>query len=190
MTDGVEIKGLSELQKLLDTLPAKIEANIMRGAMRAGAKVLQAAAKAKAPRKSGKLADGLKITTRSRSGVVTASVKASGPHAFLAPMIEFGTAPHLISVSDENKKINRRLSIKRGMVVKESMTTFNRRFLVIGGQIVGKSVSHPGARAQPFMRPALDENAERAVVAAGEYIKKRLASKHGLDTQDIQIGDE
>jgi HK97 gp10 family phage protein len=184
MTDGVEIKGLSELQKLLDTLPAKIEANIMRGAMRAGAKVVQESAKAKAPRKSGKMAEGLKITTRSRSGVVSASVKASGPHAFLAPMIEFGTKPHFISVSDENKNFN----AKRGRL--ESVSSVNRRFLVIGGEIVGKSVSHPGSRAQPFMRPALDENTERAVVATGEYIKKRLASKHGLDVQDIQIGDE
>ena len=41
------------------------------------------------------------------------------------------------------------------------------------------------------MRPALDSQATRAVVAAGEYIKRRLATKHGLDTSGVMIeGDE
>jgi hypothetical protein len=40
------------------------------------------------------------------------------------------------------------------------------------------------------MRPALDGQSSAAVVAAGEYIKKRLATKHGLDTADINIEAE
>ena len=184
MTDGVEIKGLSELQKFLDLLPAKVEANIMRGALRAALVVVKRSAQEKAPKNTGSMAANLKISTKIRDGVVRSSLAAKGFDGYKAMWAEFGTKPHFISVSDENKNFN----AKRGRL--ESVSSVNRRFLVIGGQIVGNSVSHPGSRAQSFMRPALDENTERAVVAAGEYIKKRLASKHGLDTQDIKIGDE
>ncbi|MBK7493597.1 MAG: hypothetical protein IPI17_17935 [Nitrosomonas sp.] len=48
-------------------------------------------------------------------------------------------------------------------------------------------ISHPGVSPRPFMRPALDANAEAAIVGAGEYIKKRLAKKNGLDTAGIEI---
>ena len=38
------------------------------------------------------------------------------------------------------------------------------------------------------MRPAIDSQAQNAILAAGEYIKKRLSTKHGLDTAEIEIG--
>ena len=48
--------------------------------------------------------------------------------------IEFGTAPHVISI--KNKKV-----------------------LADGkGKFFGKKVNHPGTQAKPFLRPALDEN--------------------------------
>lgn len=41
------------------------------------------------------------------------------------------------------------------------------------------------------MRPALDSNITAAVVAAGNYVKSRLATKQGLDTSHIMVeGDE
>jgi hypothetical protein len=41
------------------------------------------------------------------------------------------------------------------------------------------------------MRPALDQQAQAAVIATAEYMKNRLATKEGLDTADIVIaGDE
>ena len=160
------VKGLSELQKLLDTLPAKLEANVMRGALRAGAKPILEEAKRNVPVESGTLRDGLKIGTKSRNGTVSASVKVSGRHAFIAPWIEFGTRAHVITGRDGGS-------------------------LFFGGGTFVKSVQHPGARARPFLRPALDSQSNAAVVAVGEYIKKRLSSKHGLDTSEILIeGDE
>lgn len=163
MTDVV-VTGLSDLQKLLDSLPAKIEANVMRGALRAGIKPILEKAKSNAPVLSGELRDGLKIRTNSRRGVVTASIRATGKHAFLAPFIEYGTAEHAISGG-------------------------NGGFLVFGGNVY-RQVMHPGLKPKPFLRPALDSGAQIALVEAGNYIKKRLATKHGIDTADIQIGDE
>lgn len=158
------VKGLSELQKMLDTLPAKMEANVMRGALRAGAKPILADAKQNAAVMSGQMRDGLKISTKSKNGTVTASVKAGGKHGYLAGWIEFGTKGHAITGKDGRP--------------------------LFFGQTFVQSVVHPGSKARPFMRPALDSQAGNAVVAAGNYIKKRLQQKHGLDTSDIVIGED
>jgi len=166
MTD-IKVKGLAELQTFLDQLPAKMEANVLRGALRAGAKPLLESAKAAAPvgepseanrRRyrlyAGALRDSIRISGRidRRNGNITAKVVAggktkSGADVFYAHMVEFGTKPHIIGDG-----------------------------------------THPGVQAKPFMRPALDAQSQAAVVATGEYIKKRLAKKHGLDTADIEIG--
>ena len=55
MTD-INIKGMAELKRALEQLPAKLEANVMRGAMRAGAKVIADAAKDNVHTVSGALA--------------------------------------------------------------------------------------------------------------------------------------
>jgi HK97 gp10 family phage protein len=161
MAQLLQVKGLSELQKLLDTLPAKVEANILRGALRAGMKPVLEEARENAARDTGEMADGLKVGTKKKGVQVVASIAAKGPHGFLAPFVEFGTAGHTIPGP-----------------------------LVIGGVTI-RAVDHPGARAKPFMRPALDARAQDAVLAAGEYMKQRLAKKEGLDTSHIMLeGDE
>lgn len=191
MTGEVKINGLSELQKLLDTLPAKIEANVMRGALRVAAKVVKDEA---APHiwsgETGKTAESLKISTRIKDGVVKASLAAQGFEGYKAMWQEFGTKPHYLSVPDEDRRVNTSLSAKRGTLVKESLTTVNRRVRE-GFDIEGEGVWHPGVDPKPFLRPALDSQADAAVRAAGEYIKKRLATKHDLDTAHIMLdGDE
>jgi len=164
MAQEFNVKGLSELNTFLQQLPVKLEKNVLRGAMRAGIKVIQTEAKSNIHSVSGELAKGLKITTNTRGGKVTATLKATGPHAHVARWLEYGTKAHFIKA-------------KAG------------KALSFGGHLLIK-VLHPGMRPKPFMRPALDSRAQDAVVAAGEYTKKRLATKEGLDTADIQIGDE
>jgi HK97 gp10 family phage protein len=158
----VHVKGLAELQKFLDQLPAKMEKNVVRGSLRAGMKEILPVAKQNCSKVSGLLADGLKLSTSSRGGKVTASIKAKGKHGFIAPWVEYGTKAHNIAAK------------KNG-------------FLSFGG-IFAKSVDHPGAKPHPFLRPALDQQAQSAVIAAAEYMKNRLATKEGLDTSDIEIG--
>src|SRR3990172_10648780 len=119
MATETHVKGLAELQKFLDQLPAKIERNVMRGALRAGMKVVERVAKANIHSVSGLLAEGLKVGTRSRGGTVTAYLKASGKHAFIAKWVEFGTRAHNIAA-------------KKG-----GWLSF--------GSIFTKSVEHPGA---------------------------------------------
>lgn len=166
MPDLINVKGLSELEKFMDQLPIKVERNVARGAVRAGMNVVKPVAQANVHSVSGKLALGLKITTRSKGGMVVAKLKATGPHASIAHLIEFtGAKAHLISAA-------------------------TKKALSIGGQAFA-SVHHPGFKPRPFMRPALDTEASAAVVAVGNYIKDRLATREGLDTSAVLVeGDE
>jgi HK97 gp10 family phage protein len=177
------LKGFSELQKFLDELPVKMEANIMRGAMRAGVKPIYIAAKQACPVGEpsstgakryklypGALRDSIRIITRKKGSVVSASVVVGGKNkkgvnVWYANLIEYtGAVQHLI-------------------VAKLGGSLF------IGG-LFHKVAEHPGMQAQPFMRPAFDSEHDAAILAAGEYIKNRLATKEGLDTQDIELGVE
>jgi HK97 gp10 family phage protein len=185
MSDLVNVKGLADLQKFLDQLTPKMEANVMRGALRAGMKKVKNRAALNINSQSGDLAKGLRISTRLKNGIVKSVLAARGPSGYKAMWVEFGTQRHLIKVQESEKKINYKRSKKLGRVVKESMTTINRRVLQIGNTFVGPVIEHPGSRPHPFMRPALDSEAQSAIIAAAEYMKARLEKKHGLDTSEL-----
>jgi HK97 gp10 family phage protein len=161
VNDLRHVKGLSALNKFMQQLPVKYEKNVLRGAVRAGAKPIQEEIKATIWEDTGELKRGVKTSTESRGGRVRAKVKATGRHAFIANFLEFGVAAHRIA-----SKVGGWLSF---------------------GGVFSRSVEHPGIQPRPVFRPALDRKATAAVVAAAEYSKKRLASKHGLDTADIEI---
>lgn len=154
---------------MLQALPIKLERNIMRGAMRAGANVILKQAEANVPVSSpsdrnrdryggyaGALRDSLRIGTRVRKGRVTAYVRAggvktkAGADVYYANWVEYGTKPHSNG--------------KRGM--------------------------HPGARPHPFMRPAADTAQGEAVVAVGKYVYRRLEDRGGWDLTDVVVEEE
>lgn len=148
----VRIEGLAELHKLMQELPAKLEANVLRGGMRAGAKVIEAEARRLAPVGTGKAAgemrDSVRTSVRSRNGKVEATVKAGGKKAWYARLVEFGTAAHLIRPK-------------------------NRKSLFFAG-LAREQVNHPGAKKKPFMRPALDAKAQQAMQTLADYLRNRL----------------
>jgi len=151
MANELHVSGMSELDSLLKELPAKIEGNIMRGAVRAGAKVMEARAKELVPVDDGDLRDSIKVRAKSKRGQVSATVRAGSKKAFYAHMVEFGTARHFI----KPKK---------------------RKSLFFAG-IAREVVDHPGTSPKPFMRPALDNSQREAVDAAAAYIRARLAKE-------------
>lgn len=159
MSDFLRFRGLDELGRFLDQVPAKLERNVMRGALRAGMNLVKPVAQSNIHSVSGDLARSLKVRTDARNGRVTASLYT---RLFEAQFVEFGTKPHGIEPK-------------------------NRRALVIGGLFFA-SVRHPGARPHPFLRPALDTQAQAAVLAVAAYIKARLAAQAGLDTADVDVG--
>lgn len=183
MTDLVNVKGLKELQAFLDQLPAKMEANVMRSALRAGAKVILEEAKRNIAVKDGHLRDSLEISTRMRLATATARIKTD---LYYAKWVEYGTAAHLIKMDEKDKPMRRTRRGLKAYSMKTINKMINRGSLVIGGHFVGPVVSHPGAAPKPFMRPALDSQAQAALVAVGEAIKKRL-NKQGLNASGVDL---
>lgn len=173
----------------MDKLPVRVEARILRGALRAGMRVVLPAARRRIHSVSGLLAAGLGMSTRLRNGRATCTIYTAGPHGYIGRFLEFGVRAHFISVSENEKNVNLRLSARRGRIVRESMRTLNRRTLIIGSNFVGPTVRHPGLPKgkYAFMRPALDEQAGAAVFAAAEYMRQRLETKEGMDVADIDI---
>ncbi len=147
-----EVKGLENLQAALEALPANIEKNFMRGALRAGGKEIEQEAKALVPVKSGKLRSTIRTSTGSRGGKVFARVLAGDRRkggAFWAGFVERGTKAHEIKPK-------------------------NRASLFIAG-LLRQIVKHPGARASHFMERAAEGRERAAVQAVANYLKDRLA---------------
>jgi HK97 gp10 family phage protein len=148
------IVGGRELDAFLQTLSVKVERNILRAALRAGANEFKAEAQAKVPVLSGKLRRSLKVSTGSKNGRVTAKLKVGGKLAPHAMLVEFGTKPHKIVPEGAGG-------------------------LLIGGHVVG-AVHHPGAKAKPFLRPAFDGKSTAAIGAVAAKIRERL-TKEGIN---------
>lgn len=170
----IRVRGLADLNKFLQDLPVKMEANILRGALRAGLKPIKEAAVQNCPVGDpndenrikyggyrGALRDSIRISgrfdkkqARVIARLVVGGRSRQGSDVWYAHLIELtGAAPH--SLSWRHTEMN-----------------------------------HPGFRPKPFLRPALDAQANNAVLAAADYIKKRLATKNGLNTDDIELGIE
>lgn len=158
---------MAELQKFMDELTPQMEANVMRGALRAGATQellpeVQANLMHNGSVRTGELIAGLKIGTKKVGGTVKAVLRLGGKHAFVGNWLEFtGAKAH-------------------------SITAKSLKVLSFGGRFF-QSVNHPGFKAKPFLRPALDNRYVAATIATAEYIKNRLATKNGLDTKNIVI---
>lgn len=176
------LRGGPELMAFLESLPAKLEQNILRGAMRAAATVV--AKDAETRTNSPQIRDGIYVTSGARAGTITAKVKLKGFPASLAIWAEFGTAAHWIRI-DPRDRTGPKGKISIGTINKNAKEAGS---LVIAGNFVGPSVYHPGARDIPFLRPALDANQDAAVEAAASYIRTRLENA-GLNAPDFGIDD-
>ena len=141
----IEIKGFKELDEALKQFPIKLQRNILSGAVREGAKVIQRAAIAMAPvGKTGKLRKAIKVRVGTkRKGIYTKTfiIGLDKKMAWYGRLVEMGAAPHFIKVK-------------------------RKKALAIGGQVVGTEIKHPGVvHRKPFMRPAIDNYAGQALTA-------------------------
>lgn len=159
----VKISGLAQLDQALSTLAPRIVANIVRGGLRAGGKVIEAAAKEAAPQRTGKLAATIRTRSGIRRGVPQARVVVGSKEVWYAHLVEFGTQPHEIRPA-------------------------GAKSLFLAG-LLREVVAHPGAGARPFMRPAMDASQTAAALAAAEYMRKRL-TKEGLETPEAFADDD
>lgn len=157
-----KVRGLAELERALNELPVKLAANVVRGGLRAAAKVVAAEAKTIVPSDTGRLADSIRVSSRLRYGVPEASVKAGGKVkgkrvAFYAHMVEKGTKPHEIRPK-------------------------GAKSLFIAG-VSRTLVNHPGAQAKRFLQRAGDQRRMEAVEAFKAHCSKRL-TREGVNVPD------
>lgn len=174
MSDNQIITGGAALAEFLKTLPLKLEKNIMRSALAAGARVIAAEVKAKAPvgppstenvklygAYAGALRDSVRVSTKNeKGGKISAKVTVGGQNkkgakVFYAHFVEFGTKAH---------------KIKPG----------KKRAMALGGALLTTTIDHPGAKPKPFVRPAFDSKSGAAMEAVAAQIRARL-TKEGID---------
>jgi len=147
MNSGFKIQGAKELEFFLKTFPKKVEKRLLKGALSAAALPIKREAKKLAPKRTGTLKKAIKSRrVKGRRAAVQVYVergKRAKNDAWYAHIIEEGAKPHIIKG-------------RKG------------RGLTIGGRTV-QSVKHPGVKARPFMRPALETQARTAI---GQFGKK------------------
>lgn len=165
------IKGRAEVKRYFAQAPKTIAERILPGAGRAGGNVIAAEAALRAPKE---VSDAIVVETRKDAGriVVRVTVKKGWARS-VGVWAEWGTDPHFIRISDEDRG---------GLSVRKSNERVKTGSMVINGKFVGDTVFHPGAKAHPFLRPALDLKEAEAITAAQAYINSRVArmSKAGL----------
>lgn len=141
-------KGRSEVKRYIAGLPNEIEKKLLRPAARAMATVVAEEARRRC--RSQRVAGQIKTKVKGHDGKIFGMVQVlkSGP-SNEAIWLEYGTAAHEISVR-------------------------KAKSLVIGGQFVGTTVTHPGAQPEPFLRPTADTKEREALAAGQAYINARV----------------
>lgn len=164
----VNVTGLKELDALLKTLPANIQKNVMRGAIRAGLNEIGGIAKevltSSGHVKSGDLRKSIRVSFKRKSeklGWMRGHLLAGDKKAWYSHIIEFGSGSFYAGTGTG--------SVKAPYEIKAR----TRKSLFFGGKM-RESVIHPGVRPSPFMRPAMDSGQTRAIDRFAEYVAKRL----------------
>lgn len=171
MASEIKVEGLADLQKMLSQLPAKLEANIMRGGLRAASNIYRDRARENVPRKSGDLRKSIKVGTKNRKGIVHATITAGDAKAFYAHMIEFGTASFF---TGSGKSVGAPYKIPGK--TKGGKTTRNKKALAFGNSVYN-NVTHPGVHPVAFMRRAFDQGTAEVMEALKLYIGGRLGKE-------------
>lgn len=168
MANEISIAGLKELNDVLKTLPAKIEKNVMRGAMRAGLNEIRTEAKAQLTSgghvKTGELQRSVRVSFVRKSekfGYVRGKVTAGNNKAWYAHFIEFGTGSFYAGKGSKSKRKPYEIKPK------------SRKSLFFAG-LMKETVTHPGIHPSPFMRTAFDAKSAASIKAFAAYMTKRL----------------
>ena len=171
-------RGRAEVRSFIAGLPAQIEAKLLRGAARAAAKVVVDEAREQCVDKEVAAALTVKVMVEPDFVLARIFPDPRKPGVSRAIWVEYGTDPHLISVSEEDRG---------GMSVGRINRLTKEGSLVIGGHFVGPVVEHPGATPHPFLRPAIDTKKGEAIAAAQRYINARVSPTGiagGPDTEE------
>ena len=155
---GEIVHGMRELMAGFGNFPEKLQRKAMTKVMRAGGRPIVLAARGKVARVSGALARSIRVTVVRRRGVVIARIiagrRVKKDDPFYAWMVEGGTKPHEIRPKGSKS-------------------------LFFAG-LFSEVVQHPGAKAKPYLLPALEEAAQAAVDAMQAELAEQIEALGGL----------
>lgn len=162
------VEGLVDIDRVLKELPAKIEGNVLRGALRAGQNVIADAARqnlaAAGAVKSGALSRSIRVKFKRKSvkfGWIRVEVIAGDKTAWYAHIIEFGSGSYYAGTGSKSKR--KRYFIKPSKA--------GALFL---GDGLREGVLHPGVKPRRFMRDAIDRGQGPALERVAEYLRERV----------------
>ena len=167
MTTIKGVSGLKELDAMLKQLPVNIEKNVLKGALRAGQKVLSDAVKMNLRQNgsigTGELEKSVRVRFKRQSerfGWVRSYVIVGNKKAYYGHWLEYGTASYY---SGNGRTVGGPYEI----------TPKVAGSLLIGG-LLRDSVMHSGIQPKPFVRPAVDSHTDAALDQVVEYMRKRI----------------
>lgn len=147
------VKGWNSLQRRLRGTTPKFARRVLGSMARAGARIVLVSARGKCVSKTLQKEMKLRKVRLPSKEMVLFKVDPQSP---LAHLLEFGTSGHSLVAKAKNK-------IRGGLITKMPDGSFVRRRLY-----------HPGSRAFPFLRPAMDQNENRAVEAMRKKGEQRM----------------
>jgi HK97 gp10 family phage protein len=155
MAGTSQVLGLKELLTNLKKIKIVAEGDAAIAMTRSGANVFKKAAQEKVPVKTGKLKKSIYVKQISKGPHVlyVTTIRGGKNGVRYGHLVEFGTKAH--EEPKEGKKAKGPMLIAKG------------------GKLFW-NVHHPGAEPHPFMRPAFDENAEKALTKMTNVYNRRI----------------
>lgn len=150
----VTAKGMDELLKNLSILPAKIQRNVLRGAVRKAATVLLKEARTRVPVDENILKRSLAVVQHKRNP----------------------NEPNIIafSIGPNSRKIHKLQAmhyiVKKWMISKKTGHRYSTHYNY-GGHIELGNSKMP---AQPYLRPAFESKGDESIEVVKDYMRKRL----------------
>jgi hypothetical protein len=172
-------RGGATVRRYIAQLPAELERTVLRGAARAGGKVLVDGAKERSI--SSDVDDAIVMKRKSEPGRITVIITVEkGWARSVANWLEYGTDAHFISVAKE----------ERGGKSVARINATDKRSMIIGGKFVGDTVFHPGAKPHPFLRTTLDIDGPKAVAEAQKFINAHVTRSGIIASAEPEDDDE
>lgn len=147
--------GLEGVVSTFKNLPLRLQRNVMRGALRAGANVIAEDARLRVPVRSGQLKASIRVASNFVNGVSMATVKA-------------GSRYKVFSIGKSGRKTKRAYKTIGPSGKAQYHSAYYAHWVEFG-------TSKMPARA--FMRPSFESKKEAAVEAVAQYIRERLSAE-------------
>lgn len=149
--EGEMRQTIRDLEKFNTDAIKEIQRVVVRSTYRVGAR-----ARKKAPVNFGKLRSSIREKVSKMTGEISVNVDYAGA-------VEFGTKAHII-----RPRKKKALAFTPGG---------GFRFWDESGRIIRKSVKHPGTQAQPYLRPAVQEEEKTFQLAVKKAIENATKGK-------------